>query len=128
MTPEEKSFVVYNFKCYCGSSYIGQSSRHLKTRIKENVPKCITSYISDRKDKKNAAVKNAMKKSSIGLVNKPSCGSNFEISNFSVMRQCSNLLDLIRLEAIFIHLNKYKLCKKKEIDYTIALLSYIILG
>jgi len=33
----------------------------LKTTIKEHVPKCITSYISDRKDKKSAAVKNAMK-------------------------------------------------------------------
>ena len=51
MTPEEKSFGVYKFKCYCESSYIGPTSRYLKTRIKENVPKCITSYISDRKVK-----------------------------------------------------------------------------
>ena len=66
-----------------------------------------------------------MKKSSLveHLVNNPSCGSNFEVSNFSVMRQCSNILDLIRLDAILIRLNKPKLCKKKEFDYTIALFS-----
>ena len=124
-TPVEKSFVVYKFKCYCESNYIGKTSRHLKTRIKEHVPKCITSYISDRKDKMSAAVKNAMKKSSIAehLVNNPSCGNNFEISNFSILRKCSNIIDLIKLEAILIHLVKPNLCKKKEFDYTIALFS-----
>ena len=121
MTPEEKSFVIYKLKCY----YIGQTSRHLKTRIKEHVPKCITSYISDRKNKRNAAVKNTMEKLSIAehRVNNPSCENNFETSNFSLMRQCSNILDLIRLESILIHLNKPNLCKKKEFDYTIALFS-----
>ena len=46
--------------------------------------------------------KKSMKQSSIAehLVNNPSCGNNFEISNFSVMRQCSNILDLIRLDLI----------------------------
>ena len=52
MTPKEKSLVVYKFKCCCDSSYIGQTSRHLTTRIKEHVPKCITSYIKDKKDEK----------------------------------------------------------------------------
>ena len=50
MLPEEKSPVVYKFKCYCKSSDIGKTSRHLKTRIKEHVPKCIISHISDKKD------------------------------------------------------------------------------
>ena len=89
------------------------------------MPKCITSYISDRKDKMSAAVKNAMKKSSIAehLVNNPSCGNIFEISNFSVLRQYSNIINLMRLKAILIHLNKPNLCKKKEFDYTLALFS-----
>ena len=69
------------------------------------------------------AVKNAIKKSAIAehLMNNPSCGKKFALSNFSVMRQCSNTLELIRLEAILIHLNKPNLCKKKEFDYTLAL-------
>ena len=99
--------------------------RHLTIRLKENVPKCITSYIKDEKDEKSIAVKNAIKKSAIAehLVNNPSCGKKFALSNFSVMRQCSNTLELIRLEAILIHLNKPNLCKKKEFDYTLALFS-----
>ena len=36
-----KIFVVYKFECYSDNSYIGQTSRHLKTRIKEHVPKCV---------------------------------------------------------------------------------------
>ena len=125
MTPEEKSLVVYKFKCCCDSSYIGQTSRHLTTRMKEHVPKCITTYIKDSEDNKSVAVKNAMKKSAIAehLVKNPSCGNKFKFSNFSVMRQCSNTLELTRLEAILIHLHKPNLCKKKEFDYTLALFS-----
>ena len=37
--------------------------------------------------------------------------------------QCLKNADLIRLEAILIHLNKPKLFKKTDFDYTIALLS-----
>ena len=95
---------------------------HLKTRIKEQVLKFI-SYISDKKEKKSVAVKNAMKKSALSenLVNNTCCRNNFDISKFSIMRQCSNTLELIRLEAIQIHLNKPNLCKKKEFDSYLAL-------
>ena len=41
--------------------FFSRTSRHLTTRIKEHVPKCITSYIKDKKDKKSVAVKNAIK-------------------------------------------------------------------
>ena len=74
---------------------------------------------------KGAQQSKMQQKSSIAehLVNNPSYGNNFEIYNFSVMRQCSNILNLIRLKAILKHLNKPNLCKKKEFDYTIALFS-----
>lgn len=64
MTPDKKILVAYNFK-YCESSCIGQTSRHLKTRIKKHVQKFTTSYISYRKDKKSVAVKSAMKELAI---------------------------------------------------------------
>ena len=78
------------FKWFCESSYIGQISRHLKTRISEHVPKCIISHISDKKDKKSVAVKHAMTKRAIAehLVNNTCCGRNFDISKFNNMRQC----------------------------------------
>ena len=49
MLPEEKSLVVNKFKCYCESSYIGKTCLCLKTRIKEHVPKCVISHISNKK-------------------------------------------------------------------------------
>ena len=37
--PQElQSYVVYKFKCgCCGATYIGETSRHLPTRIKEHL-------------------------------------------------------------------------------------------
>ena len=38
---KHKNCVVYTYECCCSNSYIGQTSRHLETRIKEHVPKCV---------------------------------------------------------------------------------------
>ena len=57
---------------------------------------------------KRVAVKNEMKNSAIAenLLNNTCCGNSFDFSKFSIMRQCSNTLEIIRLEAILIHFNK----------------------
>ena len=62
---------------------------------------------------KSAALINASRKSSIAehLVNYPNCGKNYEDVRFKIVQQCSNVYDLLKLEAIFIHLNKPELCK-----------------
>ena len=39
------------------------------------------------------------------------------------MRQCLDTLELTRLEAILIHLNKPNFCKKKVFDYNLILFS-----
>ena len=36
---KHKSCVVYTYECCCSNSYIGQTSRHLETIIKEHVLK-----------------------------------------------------------------------------------------
>ena len=41
ITNQDKSCIVYKFKCFCDKSYIGQTSRDLKTRIKEHLPTCV---------------------------------------------------------------------------------------
>ena len=38
LSKHHNSGVVYTFKCYCGSSYIDQTSRHLLTKIDEHIP------------------------------------------------------------------------------------------
>ena len=72
----EKSCVVYRYNCFCERSYIGQISRHLRTRIKEHVPKCVKDFIEGKNNNKTKALINATRKSAIAdhLVNYPNCG------------------------------------------------------
>ena len=39
------------------------------------------------------------------------------------MKKFSNISKFIRLEAILIHFNRSNLCKKIELDYTLALVT-----
>ena len=43
--------------------------------------------------------------------------------NASIIKTCSNVFDLIKLEAICILLRKPVLCKQKDFDYTVSLFS-----
>ena len=119
----EKSCVVYRYNCFCKRSYIGQTSRHLRTRIKEHVPKCVRDFVEGKNNKKTKALINATRKSAIAdhLFNYPNCGNNYEDTRFQIIQQCSNVYDLLKLEAICIYLNKPELCKQKEFDYVVAL-------
>ena len=70
---------------------------------------------------KTVEILNATRWSSIleYLVNNPECG--YEHVKFKIVHQCSNVYDLIQMEAIFVYLNKPELYKKKEFDYVVAL-------
>ena len=61
---KHKSCVVYTYECCCSNSYIGQTSRHLETRIKEHVPKCVKDNVKYQ-PKKMSNASNAIKRSSI---------------------------------------------------------------
>ena len=119
----EKSCVVYSFNCFCERSYIGQTSRHLRTRMKEHIPKCVREFIEGKTNIKSVALMNATRKSSIAehLVKYPNCGKIYDDVRFKIVQQCSSVYDLLKLEAIFIYLNKPELCKQKEFDYVVAL-------
>ena len=73
----------------------------------------------------NIATLNAINRSSIAehLIKNPICGKNFNDSSFKILRSSTNNFDLIKIEAIYIHLNKPKLCKQKEFDYSVSLFS-----
>ena len=45
------------------------------------------------------------------LVNNPERGNNYEDIRFKIEQQCSNVYDLVQMEAIFIYLYKPELCK-----------------
>ena len=118
-----KSCIVYKFKCFCDKSYIGQTTRHLRTRLNEHIPKCILRFIDEKTKIKTKAVVNATKRSSIAehLVNSTNCAKNYDSSRFKILYNCTSSMDLVRLEAISIFLNKPELCKQKEFDYRVSL-------
>ena len=94
-------------------------------RIKEHVPKCVRKHIKNQPKTISIATLNAMNRSSIAehLIKNPICGKSFNDLRFKILRSSTNIFDLIKIEAIYIHLNKPKLCKQKEFDYSVSLFS-----
>ena len=95
----------------------------MKLRIKEHVPKCVENFVTNKIKKTTTAIRNAAKRSAIAehLINNPTCAQKYSESNFKILRQCWNSFELVKLEAILIHLNKPDLCKQKEFDYIVSL-------
>ena len=126
ISPLNKSMVIYQFSCFCKASYIGLTSRQLAKRIKEHIPKSVERFC-DLKNKDVIPVKvlNASKRSSIAehLTNNPTCATNYNLNRFRIIKNCNNIFDLIKLEAICILLRKPILCKQKDFDYTVSLFS-----
>ena len=113
------------FNCFCDKSYIGQTSRHSKTRIKEYLPTCVIKLIEKEPKIITIATENATKRSSVAehLVNNKECAKNYDSSRFKVLHQCQNAMDLIKMEAISIYLEKPVLYKQKEFDFKVSLVS-----
>ena len=119
----DKSCIVYKFNCFCDKSYIGQTSRHFKTRIKEHLPACVLKFIEKEPEIMTTATKNVIKRSSVAehLVNNRECAKEYDLSRFKIIHHCKNMTDLIKLEAISIYLEKPVLCKQKEFEYKVSL-------
>ena len=66
---------------------------------------------------------NVSKRSSIveHLVNNSACANNYNVNVFKIIKNCSSVFDLIKLEAICILLRKPVLCKQKYFYYTMSL-------
>ena len=43
-----KSCIIYKFSCFCKRICIGQTTRHLKTRVNEHIPKYILKFIKEK--------------------------------------------------------------------------------
>ena len=61
----EKIVLFTNFIPFAKKGYIGQASRHLKTRLNEHIPKCILKFIKEKTNNKTKAVVNDTKRSLI---------------------------------------------------------------
>ena len=90
----------------------------------EHIPKCILKLIKEKTNYKTKSVIYAIKRSPIAehLYNKVKCkNKNYDLLRFKLINNCKNSIDLVRMEAISIFLNKPELCKQKEIDYKVFL-------
>ena len=101
-SPQHKLARFFNILLHWEKSYIEQTSRHLKTRLNEHIPKCKIKFIIENTNNKINAVVNATKRSSIEehLINNTDCVNNCDLSRFKVINNFTNSIDLFRLEAI----------------------------
>ena len=82
-----KSMVVYQFSCAgCNSRYIGETSRHFSTRIKEHTESDKNSHIFKH------------------FNTSPLCKNKYSPSYFSILNSASNSIDLKLKEAFYIKL------------------------
>ena len=113
------------FNCFCDKSYIGQTSRHSKTRIKEYLPTCVVKFIEKEPKIMTRATENATKRFSVAehFVNNKEFAKNYDLSRFKILHQSHNEKDLIKMEAMLIYQEKLVLCKQNEFDYKVSLFS-----
>ena len=77
--------VIYQYSCCCTASYIGLTTRHLRKRIKEHVPKSVENFcFENKKDDIPVKVLKVSKRSSIAehLVNNPTSANIYNINRF----------------------------------------------
>ena len=98
-----KSNVVYLYKCLhdAAVTYIGQTTRHLTTRVNEHYKK----YLD-----KNSQI-------FIHIQNCETCKhSNLSVNNFVILKSCKGFLDSAIYESLFINTKKPALNKKLGFD------------
>ena len=105
----QKSSVIYEYKCHCGSRYIGRTSLQLRDRIKQHVTKWQTEYYtSSQRLHPNRAGKEKQTSpecdSAIGqhLLESSQCAANYPELQFSVLDTKHSRFHCSLLEAIYI--------------------------
>ena len=102
-----------------------QILRNIPQYILKNFKTGYNEIINNQPKTINIATLNAINTSSISeyLIKNLICGKSYYETKFKLLRRCNNVFDIIKIEAIYIHLNKPKLCKQKNFDYSLSLFS-----
>ena len=117
---QQKSNIIYQFNCGCGSSYIGRTSQSLAKRIQQHAPlKFRLKLTTDDAD----SHKHLSPSSAIGLhlLENPTCVKNFKEDSFKILARARSEFHLKILEAVFIRLKTPDLCRQKKFVYTTLL-------
>ena len=121
----DTSMVIYHFRCYCDSSYVGKTVRRLSDRISEHIPRCVKKFYSEKSGEDYKTIPmlyKASKKSSVAehLLENPECGENIAKCNFSILRRCESKFRLDIAEPVIIAAMEPNLCKQTEFDFVTA--------
>ena len=113
-----KSKVIYEFKCGCGSSYIGRTDRCLSTRVTEHLPKWLMQGGTAR-PRSRSAPSSAVTRHAMACQLFDSCSPRDAF--FKVVAQARNGVHLRYLEAVYISSRQPPLCNQKEFVASLAL-------
>ena len=110
-----KSNVIYQYSCHCKSVYVGKTSRRLRDRITEHIPKYIRNV--------SASLAGRKPSSSIAkhLAESPDCRKRYCDDQFIVLGFGRNDFHLSVLEALHILQKQPALCRQKKFVYTTVL-------
>ena len=126
LSTTQHSNIIYEFTCYCDSSYVGRTSQRLHERIKQHIPKKIRSVLSTTQDTSDfdSAYNEAISSSSaigLHLIKNPQCAKNYRDERFSIIAHGRSTFHLSVLESMFIKLKQPSLCRQKEFVYSLKL-------
>ena len=96
--------IIYRFNCFCDRRYIGQTSRHLKTRVKEHVPRCVKSFIECKTKIKNTEILNK-------LIN------HRFMNTYSVKQDRGKNYEDIRFLKLYISVQIFRFWEEKQVLY-----------
>ena len=97
----QKSFVIYEYKCHCDSQYVGRTSQLLQDRIKQQVQQCLRQQLTrPRRSQLHRSCKRNDTKpdcdSAIGqhLLENDQCALNYDNKQFSILAAARNSFHL----------------------------------
>ena len=123
----QKSFVIYEYKCYCDSRYVGRTSQRLQDSIKQHV-------LQWQRQQLTRSHRSQPHRSCKRIDTKPNCDSdigqhllendqnalNYDNKRFSILVTALSSFYLNLLEAVYIRTQRPVLCRHKEFVYAMG--------
>ena len=126
LAASSSSCVIYEFKCKCGSRYVGRTNQRLGDKIKQHVPSVIrnkTEPSCQEPERLCYSSQFISCDSAVGkhLLSNKSCAENCSEDNFRIFHKCRSTFQLKVMETIYLKLNDPDLCQQKEFVFLLSL-------
>ena len=121
LSTTQKSFVIYEYKCYCDSRCVGRTSQRLQDPINHHVPQWLKQQLTrPRRSQPHRSCKRKGTKpdrdSAIGqhLSENDQCALNYDNKRFSILATARSFFHLNLLETAYIKTQRPASCRQKE--------------